>query len=210
MGGASANLDNVPDKTSIVDIPLPNASRSIVSPWESQGVGYYRQWRTLSERRDERRECKHIHAQRWACGVPWLEPDDYPTAAERDILEFSSSYERSLKPEEFSAYFAKRRLSWDRFVLSIAESAGLTIFPGGDPRNNIRANNNPMLWHDAEEPDPSWCRRNDWWLRRGSQDLQCFDPTLNGFRKTVPKSGVDYPVIQLLDPDDPLAPRIIR
>ena len=85
-------------------------------------------------------------------GVPWLEPDDYPTAAERDLLEFASSYERALKPEEFDLYFRKRRLSWDRFVLSIAESSGLTIFPGGDPRNNIRPSVAPMLWHDSEEP----------------------------------------------------------
>lgn len=210
LGGAVANLDYVPKKSTVDDLPLPNAARSVVSAWEEQGVGYYRQWRTLPERRDERRECKHIHAQRWACGVPWLEPDDYPTAAERDLLEFASSYERALKPEEFDLYFRKRRLSWDRFVLSLAESAGLTIFPGGDPRNNIRTSAAPMLWHDAEEPDPAWCRNNDWWLPRGTQNLHIFDFSQQEFVTVVPKSGVDYPILQFLDPDDVNVPKIVR
>lgn len=210
LGGATANLDSVPESQAITDLPLPNANRSILSQWESQGVGYYRQWRTLPERKDQRRECKHIHAQRWACGVPWLEPDDYPTAAERDILEFASSYERSLKPEEFSQYFRKRRLSFDRFILSIAESAGLIIFPGGDPRNNIRVDSYPMLWHDSEEPDPAWCRRNDWWLPRGTQSLKTFDPIQNKFVETVQKNGIDYMVLSYVDADDPDAPKIVR
>ena len=210
LGGATANLDGGLNAQSIKDVPIPNANRSILSQWESQGVGYYRQWRTLPERKDQRRECKHIHAQRWACGVPWLEPDDYPTAAERDILEFASSYERSLKPEEFSQYFRKRRLSFDRFILSIAESAGLIIFPAGDPRNNIRVGSYPMLWHDSEEPDPAWCRRNDWWLPRGTQSLKVFDPTQNTFVETIPKNGIDYTVLSYLDPDDPDVPKIVR
>ena len=210
LGGATANLDGGVSAQSIKDVPIPNANRSILSQWESQGVGYYRQWRTLPERKDQRRECKHIHAQRWACGVPWLEPDDYPTAAERDILEFASSYERSLKPEEFSQYFRKRRLSFDRFILSIAESAGLIIFPAGDPRNNIRASSYPMLWHDTEEPDPSWCRRNDWWLPRGTQSLKTFDPTQNTFVENVSKNGIDYKVLSYLDPDDQDAPKIVQ
>lgn len=210
LGGALANLDYVPKRSTLDDMPLPNANRSVISAWESQGIGYYRQWRTLPERRDQRRECKHIHAQRWACGVPWLEPDDYPTAAERDLLEFASSYERALKPEEFDLYFRKRRLSWDRFVLSIAESAGLIIFPGGDPRDNIRTSIAPMLWHDGTEPDPLWCRNNDWWLQRGTQDLKCFNQQTGQFQSFVRKGAADYPILSFMDPDDPDVPKIVR
>ena len=210
LGGAVANLDFVDTKKKNLDtFPLPNANRSVVSAWESEGVGYYRQWRTLAERRDERRDCKHIHAQRWACGVPWLEPNDYPTAAERDLLEFMSSYERAMNPDEFLRYFRKRRLSWDRFILSIAESSGLICFPGGDVRQNIRPFSGPMLWHDREEPDPSWCRNNDWWLQRGTQDLKCFDQSAQEFRSTVPKSGIDYTILTFLDEDAVDAPKIV-
>ena len=210
LGGAVANLDFVDTKKKNLDtFPLPNANRSVVSAWESEGVGYYRQWRTLANRRDERRDCKHIHAQRWACGVPWLEPNDYPTAAERDLLEFMSSYERAMNPDEFLRYFRKRRLSWDRFILSIAESSGLVCFPGGDVRQNIRPFAGPMLWHDREEPDPSWCRNNDWWLQRGTQDLKCFDQSAQEFRSTVPKSGIDYTILTFLDEDAVDVPKIV-
>lgn len=209
LGGAVANLDAPTAKATLDTFPLPNANRSVFSAWESEGVGYYRQWRTLPERRDLRRECKHIHAQRWACGVPWLEPDDYPTAAERDLLEFMASYERAMKPSEFLDYFRKRRLSWDRFILTIAESAGMVIFPGGDVRNNIRPNVAPMLWHDRDQPDPTWCRNNDWWLRRGTQELRIFNQLANQFQDTVTKSGIDYPVLEFLEEDDPNAPKIV-
>ena len=142
--------------------------------------------------------------------MPWLEPDDYPTAAERDLLEFASSYERALNPEEFFMYFRKKRLSWDRFVLSIAESAGLTIFPGGDPRAGIRASGSPMLWHDSIEPDPAWCRNNDWWLQRGTQNLKAFNSSTGAFQEFIPKSGTDYPILQFLEPDSPIVPKIVR
>ena len=210
LGGAVANLDYVDTKKKNLDtFPLPNANRSVVSAWESEGVGYYRQWRTLPSRRDERRDCKHIHAQRWACGVPWLEPSDYPTAAERDLLEFMSSYERAMDPNEFLAYFRNKRLSWDRFILSVAESSGLVCFPGGDVRQNIRPFSTPMLWHDREEPDPSWCRNNDWWLQRGTQDLKIFDQSAQEFRTTVPKSGIDYTILTFLDEDAVDVPKIV-
>ena len=139
LGGAVANLDFVDTKKKNLDtFPLPNANRSVVSAWESEGVGYYRQWRTLLKDVTNAviastfmRKGGHV--------VPWLEPSDYPTAAERDLLEFMSSYERAMNPDEFLAYFRnKRRLSWDRFILSIAESSGLICFPGGDVRQNIR------------------------------------------------------------------------
>ena len=211
LGGAVANLDYADKESSNINtFPLPNANRSVISAWESQGVGYYRQWRTLPERRDERRDCKHIHAQRWACGVPWLEPDDYPTAAERDLLEFMSSYERAMDPNEFLAYFRNKRLSWDRFILSIAESVGLVVFPGGDVRENIRPFGGPMLWHDREEPNPDWCRNNDWWLQRGTQNLKTFNQTTREFQAFVPKSGIDYSILSFLELDAVDVPKIVR
>ena len=210
LGGAVANLDYVDtNKKSIDTFPLPNANRSVVSAWESEGVGYYRQWRTLPARRDQRRDCKHIHAQRWACGVPWLEPTDYPTSAERDLLEFMSSYERAMDPDEFLRYFRRRRLSWDRFILSVAESSSLVCFPGGDVRENIRPFGGPMLWHDREEPNPDWCRNNDWWVQRGTQNLKIFDQSAQEFRTTVPKSGVDYTILTFLDKDAVDVPKIV-
>ncbi|HAX05198.1 MAG TPA: hypothetical protein DCX77_05920 [Acidimicrobiaceae bacterium] len=209
LGGAVANLDDPEPKATLETFPLPNANRSVFSAWERQGVGYYRQWRTLPERKDQRRECKHIHAQRWACGVPWLEPDDYPTAIERDLLEFSSAYEKALDPEEYMDYFRNRRLSFDRFVLTIAESAGLVIFPGGDVRDNIRPFGGPMLWNDKVEPLSSWCRNNDWWMERGTQNLKCFNATTQQFQEIVPKSGTDYPILNFLSDSDPLTPKIV-
>ena len=209
LGGAVANLDKPESKATLETFPLPNANRSVFSAWEREGVGYYRQWRSLPGRKDQRRECKHIHAQRWACGVPWLEPDDYPTAAERDLLEFMISYEKAINPEEYLQYFRNRRLSFDRFVLTIAESAGLTLFPGGDVRDNIRPSNAPMLWNDKGTPLSSWCRNNDWWMERGTQSLKCFNATTQEFQSTVPKSGVDYPILSFLSDDDPLAPKIV-
>ena len=210
LGGAVANLDYVDKTGSNIDtFPLPNANRSVISAWESEGVGYYRQWRTLPNRRDERRDCKHIHAQRWACGVPWYEPSDYPTAAERDLLEFMTPYERAMDPNEFLAYFRKKRLSWDRFILSIAESVGLVCFPGGDVRENIRPFGGPMLWHDSVEPNPDWCRNNDWWLQRGTQSLLTFNQSTQEFQAFVPKSGVDYSILSFLELDDVDVPKIV-
>jgi hypothetical protein len=85
----------------------------------------------------------------------------------------------------------------------------MVIFPGGDVRNAIRPNVAPMLWHDREQPDPTWCRNNDWWMKRGTQDLKIFNQLTNEFQATVPKSGIDYPVLSFLEEDDPNAPKIV-
>lgn len=114
-----------------------------------------------------------------------------------------------MKPDEFMSYFRNRQLSWDRFILTLAESSGLVIFPGGDVRDNIRPNVAPMLWNDKAEPLSSWCRNNDWWMERGTQSLQSFNQSTNSFSKTVSKGGVEYPVISFLDPGDPGSPVIV-
>jgi hypothetical protein len=189
---------------------MPNAARSARSPWEQQGAGYYRQWRTLQRRRDQRRDCKHIHALRWKCGVPWLEPSDYPTGDSREFLEFAAQAERRLYSEEIMEYFRLRRLSWDRYILTVADTVGIILFPDGDPRDAIRPDPRPMLWNDREKPLVEWCRQNDWWLERGTQTLRVFNQGMNDFETTVTIGGNTFPVLQVVDPDAPGAPVIVR
>lgn len=210
LGGAVANLE-VPSSGQKRDqFPKPNASRAVRSPWESQGVGYYRQWRTLSRRRDQRRDCKHIHALRWRCGVPWMEPSDYPTGDSREFLEFAAEAERKLYSEEIMEYFRLRRLNWDRYILTVADTVGIILFPDGDPRDSVRPDPRPMLWNDGVEPKPEWCRINDWWLERGTQQLRVFNPGAGRFLDVVTIGGDDYPVLEVVDPDGANAPVIIR
>ena len=189
----------MPDKTSIVDIPLPNANRSILSqPGKVKVLAT-----TDSGERCPREKINDENANTFmhSAGLVAFHGLSRMTIrrhAERDILNLPARMSGRSSLKSFRLYFRKRRLSWDRFVLSIAESAGLTIFPGGDPRNNIRTSAAPMLWHDTEEPDPAWCRLNDWWLPRGTQNIHIFDFIEQEFVTVVPKSGVDYPVIAFL------------
>lgn len=210
LGGALANLE-VPDAGQKRDrFPLPNAARSVRSPWESQGAGYYRQWRTLPRRRDERRDCKHIHSMRWRCGVPWLEPSDYPTGDSRDFLEFAAEAERKFRSEEIMEYFRLRRLNWDRYAMTVADTVGIILFPDGDPRDGIRSDGRPLLWNDADPPLPEWCRLNDWWMERGTARLRVFNSQTGRFDDTVTIAGRVYPVLEVVDPDSPGAPVIVR
>jgi len=210
LGGSLANLER-PEGGQRRDLfPRPNAARPVRSAWEREGVGYYRQWRTLPARRDQRRECKHIHALRWECGIPWLEPDDYPTGEQREILEFAASVERGFSSEEIREYFRLRQLNWDRFAMTVADAVGIILFPGGDVREAIRPDPRPLLWNDSEEPDPTWCRQNDWWLERGTQRLQIFNPALGRFQESVTIGGVDFPVLEFVDPGASNAPVIVR
>lgn len=209
LGGALANLER-PDGGQRRDLfPRPNAARSVVAPWEEQGVGYYRQWRTLPRRRDQRRDCKHIHSLRWQCGVPWLEPNDYPVGDEREFLEFEADAERRYSSEEIMDYFRLRQLNWDRFALSVADVVGIILFPGGDPRDAIRPDARPLLWNDSETPLAIWCRQNDWWLERGSQSLRIFNASTQQFESTVTIGGNSFPVLQIVEPGSAGAPVIV-
>ena len=209
LGGALANLER-PGRGQPRDVfPLPNAARDVNSAWERQGVGYYRQWRTLPRRRDERRECKHIHSIRWQCGVPWLEPDDYPVGDEREFLEFEADAERRYSPEEIMDYFRMRQLNWDRFAMTVADVVGIILFPGGDPRDAIRPDARPLLWNDADEPLDIWCRQNDWWLERGTQNLRIFNATAQAFETTVSVGSTSYPVLEFVEEGSSGAPVIV-
>lgn len=209
LGGALANLER-PEGGQPRDLfPKPNAARPVNSAWERQGVGYYRQWRTLPRRRDERRECKHIHSIRWECGVPWLEPDDYPIGDEREFLEFQADAERGYSSEEIMEYFRLRQLNWDRFAMTVADVVGIILFPGGDPRDAIRPDTRPLLWNDSTEPLAIWCRQNDWWLERGTQRLKIYNAATQQFDDSVMVGGDTYPVLQIVEAGSAGAPVIV-
>lgn len=236
LGGAIAGLEDPAAQQSSVDFPLPNASRTgilpprldgasafPIPPWESQGAGYYRQWRTLPRRFDRRRDCKHIHTLRWQCGVPWLEPSDYPTGAERDFLAATAELERRYSSEQLLHYFRMRRND-RRLLVSVAAVSGINLYPPGDPRSGLRPDLRPMLWNDADSPEgllvaveedfvgpPELvCKQNDWWIKRGTGDLKIFNRTSGRFEDTVTDGSDTYPVLQFVEATDPGAPVIIR
>jgi len=212
LGGALANLEFPKGEVDQDMFPLPNASRTVRAAWESQGAGYYRQWRSLNSRVDMRRECKHMHAMRWECGIPWYEPNDFPTqyyGANPDGLLTDSSMEREFSDEVYDEYNARHRVNYDRYALALAEVVGLELFPGTDVRNNIRSDNRPMLWNDHEEPEASWCRLNDWWCKRGTQEIKIFNSTTQNFEGTVTIGGVSYPMIEVVKEGSNTAPVIV-
>ena len=210
LHGALANTERPSEGYRKDLFPMPNTGRNASAPWEQQGAGYYRQWRTLPDRRDQRRDCKHIHALRWECGVPWLEPSDYPTAEAREFLEYAAREERVYDREEILEFFQSRQLSWDRYILAVADAVGIILFPDGDPRNLIRPDPRPLLWNDPQEPDPAWCRQNDWWVERGTQALRIFNAAVQQFEPGVMAGGRRFPVLEIVAADDPLAPTIVR
>ena len=209
LGGALANLEFPKENGGIDAFPLPNASRSVFSAWEREGAGYYRQWRSLPRRIDERRECKHMHAMRWECGIPWYEPNDYPISDDENKV-FSDQLERDFDNEVYREYNAYNRINYDRYILSLAEVVGLELFPGGDVRDNIRPSSLPMLWNDAEQPDVSWCRQNDWWLQRGTQRLRIFNSATQAFESVVNQGGIEYPMVESVAGGSADAPVIIK
>lgn len=212
LGGALANLEYPDDGKAgagLNEFPLPNANRTVRSAWERQGAGYYRQWRSLPARIDQRRECKHIHALRWQCGIPWYEPDDYPTQEERDILEAAGGSEGQFSGAEMQRYFAIRQLNDDRYILSLADVVGLELFPGSDVRDAVRTDARPMLWNDSQQPLATWCRQNDWWLERGTKRLRIFNAATMQFESTVTIGAMTYPVVEAVDPSSPGAPVIV-
>jgi hypothetical protein len=210
LGGALANLEYPEGEAGMDEFPLPNAARTVRSAWESEGAGYYRQWRTLPFRCDERRDCKHIHSMRWACGCPWHEPDDYviETDQELDMFGFIAR-ETGLTDQEFDEYMVLRELNKDRYILSLAEVVGIELFPPSDVRDGIRTDTRPMLWNDREEPDPTWCRQNDWWCKRGTQDIKIFNTAAGKFESTITAGGIEYPMIEEVEEGAAGSPKIV-
>jgi hypothetical protein len=66
-----------------------------------------------------------------------------------------------------------------------------------------------MLWNDAIEPLASWCRQNDWWCKRGTQEIKIFNSTTNEFEDTVNVGGTEYPFIEVVEEGSATAPVIV-
>jgi hypothetical protein len=147
---------------------------------------------------------------RWDCGIPWEEPLDYPTESDNSSLSFRSAFEEEEDTDLVFEYFRKRQGTYDRYLLSLAEVVGINLFPGGDPRENIRSDPRPIFWNDGTEPLAIWCRQNDWWLKRGSQRLRIFNATTNQFESTVTVGGVPFPMVEVVGEKDPGAPVIVK
>jgi hypothetical protein len=195
-----------PDASTGERTPLVNTGRETGTAWEQQGAGFFRQWRTLDERRDRRRNCKHVHAARWHFGVPFDEPSDYPTSgpdawsgAGDGLGSFSATVD----------FESQRLLSYDRWLSSIARSIGFAMDPPGDLRDGdvpFRPSEQPVLWDDPVQPVISWCRLNDWWLQRGTEVVKSFAPREGGFRAELEGK----PVLEEVDASDAGAPVIVR
>lgn len=139
-----------------------------------------------------------------------MEPSDYPTGDSREFLEFAAEAERRFRSEEIMEYFRLRRLNWDRYILTVADTVGIILFPDGNPRDAERPDSRPLLWNDPDPPLPEWCRLNDWWLERGTRQLRIFNSQTGGFDTTVTIQGREYPVLEVVDPDAVEAPVIVR
>lgn len=201
--------DTLSEAASLGDrFPRSSAGRDNVSAWEALGSGYYRQWRDIEVRRDERRECKHIEAVRWECGVPNREPADYGTVDARRRTELAAAKESGQVVFDVRAFEGRRLVDYDRWVSSLARGLGLSLDPPGDltgPGRGVRPDPNPVLWTTADEPEYLRCRTNDLWLRPGTEDVQIFSPAEGGFRPTL--SGA--PVLEILPAGTPLGPVIV-
>lgn len=187
--------------------PLPNANREPGTTWESEAAGYYAQWRTLDQRADRRRECKHIHATRWEHGVPFFEPSDYPVGGEMAWVSEHARSERSFDFFEVLSFYERQLVGYDRLVPAVAEVIGLSLDPSGQLRGPVatfRPEDSPILWNDPVEPEYAWARQNDWWIKRGTNEVRTFSPADGGFSErisgkkvfeVVPPGSADAPVI---------------
>ena len=178
--------------------PRPAAGRTTTGPWEESSLGYRRRWRDLPRRADRRRECKHIHAVRWSRGYPFYEPDDYPVGdGERQFMGDASP---SLGDAALLRYQSRRQIQLDQAVIPLADSGGVLV----DSRNIIpadeevptRPDRQPILWTSLQEPPPGRARIDDWWLKRGTNELLVYDPTLQQFVNSRLEGGQRRPVIE--------------
>lgn len=192
--------------------PVPGAGRPLNSSWESGNVGYFKQWRDLSRRGDRRRECKHIHAIRWSCGVPFYEPSDYPTGDARGVLGVQAANERYFNSEEIRRYNRNRLISYDLFLPGLATASGIELDPRGDLLSEdapVRPDLKPVFWATRDEPAASRSQINDWWLKKGTQELAIFSPSVGRYVYVVSEGGNSVPVLEFRDPPADGAPTIV-
>jgi len=184
--------------------PATSSGRQTETAWEQQGAGYFKQWRTLDDRRDRRRQCKHIHAVRWGFGVPFDEPSDYPLGGDRSWGGGGGAPNHDL----VAAFESKRLLGYDRWLSGAARAIGFVMDPPGDLRSGdrgFRPDAQPVLWDDATEPEYARCRLNDWWLQRGTETVKIFSPADGGFQELIRGK----PVFEQVAQGDTAAPVIV-
>lgn len=177
--------------------PRPAAGRTISGEAESREVGYAKRWRDLSRRSDQRRECKHMHAQRWSLGYPFYEPSDYESGDPDRGFQDPGGFMRS---EDVFRYHARRELTLDRLAPALADASGIAV----DARDSIPENEEipapaarrPVLWTTTREPAAIRCKVGDWWLRRGTESLQLFDPAAQRFVDSIVVGAESKPVIE--------------
>lgn len=208
QGRSVANLAGG-DGSDSEDFPMPGAGRKVDSKWESDAAGYYSQWRTLDQRADRRRECKHIHATRWGHGVPFFEPSDYPIGGELAWVNEQALRERTYEFAEVLQYYEKQLIGYDRLLPAVADVIGLQLDPTGDLRGtepSFRPESNPILWNDPAEPQYEWARQNDWWLKRGTNEVRAFSPADGGFSELIGGEKV----FEVVQPGSVGAPVVVK
>lgn len=161
--------------------PLPSAQSEPLSKWEAAVAGYRSRFRDLDPRADRRRACKHIHADRWRCGLPFYEPADYPFLdTER---QFAAGGDLSLISEDLFRFHGARGLELDSAVVAIADALGITVdtreLVTEDPEA-MPAQRSPILWTSRGEPPAQSARIDDWWLKRGTREVRAWDPAFGG------------------------------
>jgi hypothetical protein len=166
---------------------------------EESLLGYRARWRDLPRRADQRRECKHIHAVRWSLGYPFYEPSDYPVGDEQ--RQFFGDASPSLGEEALFRYQARRQIQLDQTVIPLAASNGVVV----DTRNIIpadeavppRPDRQSILWTSLREPPAERARIDDWWYKRGTNELLVFDPSVQRFVDASRRTQERPPVVEL-------------
>jgi hypothetical protein len=198
LGGASGSQEL---------FPRPGAGRTTSGRGEESLLGYRARWRDLPQRADQRRECKHIHAVRWSLGYPFFEPSDYPVGDEQ--RQFFGDASPTLGEEALFRYQARRQIQLDQTVIPLADSNGLVV----DTRNIIpadeavppRPDRQSILWTSLREPPAGRAWIDDWWYKRGTNELLVFDPSVQRFVDASRRTQERPPVVELW-PDGKPAP----
>lgn len=176
-GRISAVLDEPSAAPPSARNPIPSAQSPAPSEWDTLVAGYRARFRDLDSRSDRRRACKHIHADRWASGIPFFEPADYP------FFEIGRQFDGKKSAAGGASggfrFNARRALDLDAVVLAVAEASGILVDSGLltaiDPEA-MPAERQPILWTSPQRPASAAARIDDWWLRPGSNIIRVWRP----------------------------------
>lgn len=177
-GRISAVLDEPSSAPPSARNPIPSAQSPVPSEWDKLVAGYRARFRELDSRSDRRRACKHIHADRWASGIPFFEPADYP------FFEVGRQFDGQKGMPEGAAealrFNARRALDLDAVILAVAEASGVLVDSGVlqslDPEE-MPAERPPILWTSKDPPAAAASRIDDWWLSPGGNVVQVWSET---------------------------------